>query len=201
MKEQNPPTIPSPRSGEGIPYPPIRLASLDALRGFDMLMISGGGDFIHLLGGLTGIGIVDAVANQFYHPDWNGFTFYDFIFPLFLFLAGVSLAISLQAGKSRGLSKGLQIRKVFRRMIILIFLGILFKNAPLDPFDPNHIRFGSVLGRIGIATFLAALLFLYFSWATRLWIGIAILTGYFLALLLIPVPGFGAGDLTFEGDS
>ena len=68
-----------------------RLASLDALRGFDMLMISGGGAFLSVMGGKTNIAFIDAVAAQFHHPDWNGFTFYDFIFPLFLFMAWPAL--------------------------------------------------------------------------------------------------------------
>lgn len=108
-----------------------RLASLDALRGFDMLMISGGGAFLSLMGGKTNLAFIDAVANQFEHPDWNGFTFYDFIFPLFLFLAGVSLAFSLSSGLSKGVSKKELLKKVFIRMLILFGLGILDKNAPL----------------------------------------------------------------------
>ncbi|WP_229206958.1 DUF5009 domain-containing protein [Dyadobacter crusticola] len=78
------------------PAKSLRLASIDALRGFDMLMISGGGAFIFLLGGKTGVPLIDAAAAQFEHPEWNGFTFYDFIFPLFLFLAGTSLTFSIQ---------------------------------------------------------------------------------------------------------
>lgn len=179
---------------------PSRLASIDALRGFDMLMIAGGGTFIHLLGGKTGQPWIDAVANQFEHPEWHGFTFYDFIFPLFLFLAGTSLPFSLKAGLARGVSKSTLLGKVFKRMLILIALGILYKNAPLDPFDPAHIRFGSVLGRIGLTTFVAAALFLHFSPIQRLYIALGVLVLYYLALTVIPVPGYGAGDLSFEGN-
>ncbi len=151
------------------PHPPValikpaRLASIDALRGFDMLMIAGGGQFLALLGGKTGLSWVDAVAAQFEHPAWHGFAFYDFIFPLFLFLAGTSLPFSLSSGLAKGISKGDLLRKVGKRMLILICLGILYKNAPLDLFDPAHIRYGSVLGRIGIATFVGAALYLYSS--------------------------------------
>lgn len=179
---------------------PSRLASIDALRGFDMLMIAGGGQFIERLGGKTGLTWVDAVAAQFEHPAWHGFTFYDFIFPLFLFLAGTSLPFSMNAGLARGTSKGTLLRKVAKRMLILILLGILYKNAPLDPFDPAHIRYGSVLGRIGLSTFVAAVLYLHFSPAQRLFIALGTLVLYYLALALIPVPGFGAGDFSFEGN-
>jgi predicted acyltransferase len=179
---------------------PGRLASMDALRGFDMLMISGGGAFIHLLGGKTGVGAIDAISAQLEHPEWHGFTFYDFIFPLFLFLAGTSMAFSLTKGLSTGLAKSVLLRKVFERMLILMVLGILDKNAPIDLFDPAHIRYGSVLGRIGLATFVVAFLYMNFSWKQRLVISVSILVVYFLALLLIPVPGFGAGDFSFEGN-
>jgi predicted acyltransferase len=179
---------------------PTRLASIDALRGFDMLMISGGGAFIFLLGGKTGISFIDAVSAQFEHPEWHGFTFFDFIFPLFLFLAGTSLTFSISGGLAKGIAQSEIRSKIFKRMLILIALGILDKNAPMDIFDPSHIRYGSVLGRIGLATFIAAVLYMKFNWTQRLYIGIGILVLYYLALILIPVPGFGSGDLSFEGN-
>ena len=177
-----------------------RLASIDALRGFDMLMISGGGSFIYLLGGKTNIRAIDMMSAQLEHPEWHGFTFYDFIFPLFLFLAGTSLAFSLTKGLSVGIPKGELLKKVFSRMLILMLLGILDKNAPTDFFDPAHIRYGSVLGRIGLATFIVAFLYIRFSWTQRLAIGVSVLVIYFLVLLLVPVPGFGAGNFSFEGN-
>jgi predicted acyltransferase len=181
-------------------YPTGRLASIDALRGFDMLMISGGGAFIFLLGGKTGIPLIDWIAAQFEHPEWHGFTFYDFIFPLFLFLAGTSMTFSLRGGLSKGVSQAVLVNKLFKRMLILIALGILDKNAPIDVFDPAHIRYGSVLGRIGLATFVGAILYMKCTWNQRLGIALGILILYYLTLLLVPVPGFGAGDLSFEGN-
>lgn len=173
---------------------------MDALRGFDMLMIAGGGAFIYLLGGKTGIDAVDAVSAQFVHPEWHGFTFYDFIFPLFLFLAGTSLSFSSTSGLARGISKSELLNKTFKRMLILIALGILDKNAPMDIFDPAHIRYGSVLGRIGLATFIGAVLYLHATFISRIWIPIFTLILYYVALVAIPVPGYGAGDLSFEGN-
>jgi len=164
------------------------------------LMISGGGTFIFLLKGKTGLAFIDFLASQFAHPEWNGFTFYDFIFPLFLFLAGTSLSFSLNGGLARNISKGKLLRKVFNRMLILIVLGILDKNAPINIFDPEHIRYGSVLGRIGLASFVGAILYLNYSWIKRLYWGIATLILYYLLLLLVPVPGYGAGDFSFEGN-
>lgn len=177
-----------------------RLASIDALRGFDMLMISGAGSFFVLLGGKTGLPWVDALAAQFEHPDWNGFTFYDFIFPLFLFIAGVSLAFSLNSSGHRNLSKTDLYKKAGKRMLILIGIGIIYKNAPVPFFEPSQIRFVSVLGRIGFAGFITTVLYLNFSPRGRMLWTAGILLAYYAALFLIPVPGYGAGDLSFEGN-
>ena len=177
-----------------------RLLSIDALRGFDMLFISGGGTFLVLLEGKTGIGFIDAIADQLHHVPWDGFVFYDFIMPLFIFISGVSISFSLTKGQSMGLTKPELYKKVFIRMLILIGLGIIYKNSPVQFFDLSAIRFGSVLGRIGIACFAAAILFLNYSWKTRLYIITGILVSYYAAMFLIPVPGFGAGDLSMEGN-
>ncbi len=179
---------------------PKRLISIDSLRGFDMLLISGGGTFLVLLENKTGLAWVDWLGMQLQHPAWNGFTFYDFIFPLFLFIAGVSLPFSLNRGLESGLTKADLYRKAFWRMVILILLGILDKNHPVKFFEPDQIRVASVLGRIGIAGFITTLLYLNFSWQKRLlWVA-GILLFYYAALFLIPVPGFGAGDLSIEGN-
>ncbi len=181
-------------------YSSKRLLSVDALRGFDMLMISGAGSFFVLLEGKTQLSWVNALAAQFAHPSWNGFTFYDFIFPLFLFISGVSLSFSLSSGLSKGKSKHELYRKVAIRMFILIALGILYKNAPVPWFEPGNIRFVSVLGRIGFAGMIATLIYVNFDTRGKiLWI-MGILLGYYAALYLIPVPGYGAGDLSFEGN-
>ncbi|MGK0185981.1 MAG: putative acyltransferase [Verrucomicrobiales bacterium] len=177
-----------------------RLASIDALRGFDMLMIAGAGSFFVLLGSKSDVAWVDAIAAQFKHPAWNGFTFYDFIFPLFMFMAGVSLAFSLNSTRHRDLPNAVLYKKAFKRMLILIGLGILYKNAPLPIFEPDQIRVGSVLGRIGFAGFVTTILYLNFSPRGRMFWIAGILLVYYAALYLVPVPEFGAGDLSFEGN-
>lgn len=180
--------------------PSARLVSIDALRGFDMLMIAGAGAVIHQLDGKTGWPWVDAVAKQFTHPAWFGFTFYDCIFPLFLFLAGVSIPFSLSKAIAQGTPKSTLYKKAFVRLLILVALGFLDKNAPIPFFDPHHMRLGSVLGRIGLAGFVSVVLYLNLSSVKRLCVASGILLAYYAALFLIPVPGFGAGNLSFEGN-
>lgn len=185
---------------EKIQQPSRRFLSIDALRGFDMLMIAGLGTFISLLHGKTDWWWVDSLSLQFEHPAWNGFTFYDFIFPLFLFIAGVSLPFSLNKGLEQGLSKQQLYKKAFIRMLILIALGILDKNAPVPFFEWSQIRIVGVLQRIGFAGFIVTVLYLNFNFRHRLFWVAGLLLGYYAVMYLIPVPGFGSGDLSFEGN-
>ncbi|WP_223833637.1 hypothetical protein [Pedobacter riviphilus] len=90
---------------------PKRLLSLDALRGFDMFwIVSGEGIFHGLANGIKedhtlvqnpydwtiatnpGLSLFEriliGISNQLHHSPWNGFTFYDLIFPLFIFISG-----------------------------------------------------------------------------------------------------------------
>ena len=177
-----------------------RLMSVDALRGFDMLFITGGGTFLLLMDGKTSWPWIDAIAAQLEHPEWIGFTFYDFIFPLFLFISGVSIAFSLSRDIKNKVENKVIYRKAFWRMIILIILGMIDKNIPFPYFEPSQIRVSSVLGRIGIASFVTTFLYLNFSGKGLVaWVG-GILLAYYAILFLVPVPGYGAANLTFEGN-
>ena len=77
------------------PFSSQRLYSLDALRGFDMFWIMGAEGIFHNMSDITGTPFWNALSAQFNHPAWHGFTFYDLIFPLFLFLAGVATPYSI----------------------------------------------------------------------------------------------------------
>src|SRR4249919_2153581 len=84
------------------------------------------------------------------HPAWNGFHFYDLIFPLFLFLAGVATPYSVGRDLERGTDKQKLLYRAIRRGLILFVLGLIYNNhLQIKPLA--EIRFGSVLGRIGIA--------------------------------------------------
>ena len=177
-----------------------RLYSLDALRGFDMLMISGAGMFIYLMHGLTNNEWLNAFALQMEHSEWGAaLTIEDFIFPLFLFISGISLSFSVNSQVTKGVPNAKIYKKAFTRMLLLILLGFVYKNSPIDFSDPSQLRYSSVLGRIGIATFLTTILYVNFSWQKRLFWVAGILMSYYAAMFLIPVPGFGAGNFTMEG--
>lgn len=182
------------------PIKPGRLISLDALRGFDMLMIIGGGHLVKKLAGLNDWRWLDWLSGQMDHARWHGFTFYDLIFPLFLFISGVSLVYSLASQVKKGKSRKEIYLHAFRRMVILMFFGILYKNQPLH-FDWGQIRYVSVLGRIGFTGFCVTLIYMNTqNYRQRLAWALGLLVAYWAAMMFIPVPGFGAGNLTLEGN-
>lgn len=175
----------------------VRLLSIDALRGFDMLLIAGGGTFLALMEGKTGCAWVDFLARQMEHATWDAhITFFDLIFPIFLFLTGASLTFSLNKELARGRKKSDLYLKAFWRMLIFIGIDIVYKNPGYSFFEPSNIRYLGILGRIGITGFITTILYLNFPRYHRIiWIA-AILLLYYAALFLIPVPGYGPGDLS-----
>ena len=178
---------------------PQRLYSLDALRGFDMFWIIGAEEVFHGLANATGSPFWQAISNQFTHPAWNGFHVYDLIFPLFLFLAGVSTPYSVGRELEKGKSKQQLMLRVIRRGFILVLLGIIYNNGlQLRPL--SDIRFMSVLGRIGIAYMLANIIYLYAKERAQIIWFAGLLISYWLILKFTSAPGFLPGDLTMQGN-
>ena len=178
--------------------PSERLQSLDALRGFDMLFIMGFASLVVAVCGLWPNAVTDSIASQMGHASWDGFTHHDTIFPLFLFIAGVSFPFSLSKQRSLGLSTGTIYAKIVRRALTLVLLGVIYNG--LFRLDFENLRIASVLGRIGLAWGIAAVLYLNFGVKARIAIAAAILVGYGLLSALVAAPDVaGAGPLTREG--
>ena len=177
---------------------PQRLQSLDALRGFDMLFIMGGASLFVALATLFPNSFFQAIAGQMEHVEWNGLAHHDTIFPLFLFIAGISFPFSLEKQRGKGMTEGAIYKKIVRRGITLVFLGLVYNG--LLSFEFDHLRCASVLARIGLGWMFAALLFVHFRTSVRAWIAGTILVGYWVWIAFIPVPGAEAGPFTLEGN-
>lgn len=179
---------------------PTRLYSLDALRGFDMFWIMGADALFHSLSAaMPNSGFFKVISDQLEHPAWNGFHFYDLIFPLFLFMAGVSTPYSVGRDLEKGKTRQQLLLRVIRRGLVLVLLGIIYNNG-LQIKPIHDIRFASVLGRIGIAYMFANIIYLYSSEiAQMIWFW-ALLIGYWLLLKFTSAPGYPHGDLTMQGN-
>ena len=175
-----------------------RLDSLDALRGFDMFWIIGGDFLIHKLAQSNQSPFFDFLSTQLRHPKWHGFTFYDLIFPLFIFVAGISIPFSVNSKLDKGITKKEITFSILKRMFILIFLGFVFNGFFQMNWD--NLRYCSVLSRIAIASGFASLIYLWGKEKQLFTIIAFILISYWAAMSLIPVPGFATGDLSMQGN-
>src|SRR5438552_614733 len=161
-----------------------RLMSVDALRGFDMFWIIGADSLVYALNRMSHTGPTRFLADQLEHAEWEGFHFYDLIFPLFVFIVGVSLVFSLsktmaQAGRTEAL------KRVFRRGILLFLIGLFYSGGFANPWP--DMRLLGVLNRIALAYFFAGLLFCFFKPRTLGGICIGLLAGYWALMTFIPI--------------
>jgi predicted acyltransferase len=172
-----------------------RLNSLDALRGFDMFWIMGGEGLVCLVAALFGF---PEFKEKFGHVAWEGLQFMDTIFPLFLFMAGVSFPFSAEKSIARGMTRGRVAAKALRRGVILMVLGIICWGF-LKKLNFADFRIMSVLGYIGFGWMVAAWIYLAVRgfWA-RVVIAIAILTTVTLVFGFVSAPDAPADAVRFS---
>jgi predicted acyltransferase len=177
-------------SSESITAKAGRLMSLDALRGFDMFWIVGADAIFEGLRKISDNPAFQLIARQLDHEAWAGFHFEDLIFPMFVFIVGVSLVFSLgrtiqQQGKAEAAAR------IVRRALLLYLLGIFYYGGFSTSF--HEIRLLGVLQRIALAYLFAGLIFCFTGLRGCLLACGALLVGYWALLTLVPVPGIGAG--------
>jgi predicted acyltransferase len=166
------------------PPVPQRLASIDALRGFDMFWIMGADALASALHRLSPNRPTTFVADQLEHAEWAGFHFYDLIFPLFLFLAGVSLVFSLSRTIETS-GRGEAIKRVVRRGILLFVIGIIYSGGFSNSWP--DMRLMGVLNRIALAYMFAGLFFCFFRPKALIAICGALLVGYWALMSFTPI--------------
>lgn len=153
-----------------------RLVSLDALRGFDMLFIIGLERVIYALAAQLPEGAGSAVRRQMGHVAWEGLALYDLIFPLFVFISGVAVSLSLARHAEQGTPRSRLAVRLWVRAAVLAALGVLVNFELRWGLDGQ--RYASVLGLIGISGALAGSLALALrSWQGRALAAAALLAG------------------------
>ena len=165
-----------------------RLLSLDALRGITvaaMVLVNNPGTW-------------QAVYPPLRHAEWHGWTPTDLIFPFFLFIVGVAIPLALGRRLAGNAPRGAIVAKVLRRSVIIFALGLLLHAIP--DFDLANIRVPGVLQRIAVCYLVASLVFVSTRWRTQAGLAVVLLLGYWAALMLVPVPGFGRGNLDPQGN-
>ncbi len=178
----------APKRGPAIVLPG-RLTSLDAFRGATiagMILVNNPGSWRHVYAPLL-------------HAPWHGWTPTDLIFPFFLFIIGVAMPLSFTKRLSRGDTRAELTKHVIRRSLILFGLGLFMAAFPTFS-DWGNLRIMGVLQRIGVVYLIASVIYLTLGPTLRWGVLALLLFGYWALMTLVPVPGYGAGVLTPEGN-
>ena len=164
-----------------------RVLSVDALRGFDMFWIIGAGSLVKALDHMSGNAVTHFLSTQLQHAPWTGFRFYDLIFPLFLFLIGVSLVFSLDHAIARD-GRSAALKRIVRRSLLLFVLGVVYSGGLTEKWP--GIALGGVLHRIAACYLFAALIYLGCAARRKTMAGIAaaLLAGYWALVTFVPFP-------------
>lgn len=170
-----------------------RILSVDALRGFDMFWIIGGSAFARSILPFCSPTIRQALEPQLEHAAWDGFTFFDLIFPLFVFIVGMTTVFSLTKALDRH-GKLSAYRRLLQRTILLFLLGIFYSHGLTDCWP--DVRLMGVLQRIALCYLSAGILFMHFRWRGILVALVTLLVGYWAWLSFVPVPDLGT--VSFE---
>lgn len=173
-----------PRSG--------RIVSIDALRGFDMFWIIGADEIARGLGKANESGWAQAVAAQLKHVRWEGFVFYDLIFPLFVFLLGMGIVFSLDKIIAKDGLWGAH-KRIFRRFLLLFLFGALYDEGFIGL--PDESPFSGVLQRLAWCYLFTSLLYCHLGRKALAGVLFTLLLGYWLLVAFVPPPGADHVDL------
>ncbi|WP_415909205.1 acyltransferase family protein [Oleiharenicola sp. Vm1] len=143
-----------------------------------------GGALHHLRGGPA----LHALAGQMEHVAWEGFHFYDLIFPLFVFMVGAAVPLSLDKLVAQG-GRAAAWRRLARRTLLLFALGVFYYGG-----IGSEPRLLGVLQRLALCYGATSVLYLWLRPRGLTAVFVALLAGYWALLTFVPVPRFGAGD-------
>jgi predicted acyltransferase len=177
-----------------------RLESLDALRGFDMFWIIGGEWIFGSLHEISDSPLTRFIQHQLQHVEWQGFRFWDLIMPLFLFIVGAAMPFSFAKRLARGDSRSKLFFHIFLRFIILFILGMIAQGHLLQ-YDLSKLHlYSNTLQAIAAGYLIGSILLLKFNIKWQIGITGGLLLLFWAMMAWIPVPGYGAGRLTPEGN-
>lgn len=171
-----------------------RILSVDVLRGFDMFWIIGGEHFFSALFVLLGGPFEKYLDPQMHHTKWIGFTFYDFIFPLFVFIVGMSVVFSLKKFKDKNDFEGAY-KRIIKRFVILFVLGLIYNGGLRHGL--SEMRTFGVLQRLALTYLFAGVFYLHFNLKTLVGIFVGILITYWALLTFVPSPITGTTTLEY----
>jgi len=180
--------------------PTERILAIDALRGFDMFWIAGGGPFVMAFCKLFANPLPPWLEGQFDHVPWVGFVAWDLIMPLFLFIVGVAMPFSIGKRVERGDSRGAIYGKVAYRVVVLWVLGMIAQGHLLA-FDLHNLQlYSNTLQAIAAGYLISAIALVELPVRGQGLLAAALLVVFWALMRFVPVPGHGAGVFTPDGN-
>ena len=178
---------------------PQRLESLDVLRGFDLFLLVGLEAVMHHLSSAINTPSFHSFMWCFKHVQWEGFSTWDMIMPLFMFMSGITIPFALSRYKVEK-DKSLIYRRILKRVVLLWVFGMMCQGNLLG-LDPHRIYFYSnTLQAIATGYLISAILFLHTRIRTQIIIAIALLMCFWGAMEFITIQGYGSGNYTPDGN-
>lgn len=172
-----------------------RLMSLDVLRGLDLFFLVGLESVMHpLASAIDTEGFHDFMWN-FSHVEWEGFSPWDLVMPLFLFMSGVSIPFAM-SNYRKGADKSGLCQRLLKRVALLWIFGMICQGN-LRGLDPDRIYlYSNTLQTIAVGYLFTVIFYLFTSWKTQAGIAVLLLLGYWGAMKWVTVDGFGGGNYT-----
>lgn len=180
-----------------------RLESLDALRGFDLLFLVAISDLVEELAGVVDKPWMHSVMTCFTHKTWEGFSPWDLVMPLFMFMAGVAIPYSMGKYKTAPAAEGSRKEMAWRlcRRVLLLWLFGMMVQGNLLALDPHRIYlFTNTLQAIAVGYLFSAVIYLHTGWKTQIGIAVGLLLAFWAAMEFVTFNGFGGGDYTPHGN-
>lgn len=171
-----------------------RLASLDALRGFDLFVLVALGPLVlHYLDASGNISL-SWLREIFTHKDWEGFSPWDLIMPLFVFMSGVSIPFALARMKREGKYLPFFMR-LFRRVLLLWLLGMVVQGNLLGLDATRVYLYSNTLQSIAAGYLIASLFYMFSGWRVQIISAVLLLLVYWGAMVFntifrLTIPSF-----------
>lgn len=178
---------------------PKRLESLDALRGFDLFLLVGLEAVMHALDGAIDAPWFDRLMWCFTHVDWEGFSSWDLVMPLFMFMSGITIPFALARYKREG-NKGVAYRRIIKRVVLLWLFGMICQGNLLG-LNPDRIYlYSNTLQAIAVGYLISAVLYLNTSVKTQIIVAATLLLAFWGCMEWIQVGDYGSGCYTPDGN-
>ena len=176
-----------------------RLESLDVLRGFDLFLLVGLEMVMHHLANVVHTPVFHSVMWCFTHVDWEGFSTWDLVMPLFMFMSGITIPFALSRYKDAA-DKSLVYRRILKRVILLWIFGMMCQGNLLGLDADRVYLYSNTLQSIAMGYLISSLLFLHTGIRTQIGLAIVLLLGFWGAMELITIQGYGGGNYTPDGN-